>query len=422
MKKYLLLLLIVIFTKEDPIPLNLNEPSSTECLTVDDNFITFKCSGEYTLTGSSQRGLIISSSGLTLNLNAVQITTTGTSTPIIIKQNYATTINLIGTNTLQDSAQNEKSSVIYMDYGSRLTISSENRDTAVTNLNLKPSTGKGINGEQSTTLEIDGGVIALGSTICTGFINMGQDLIINGGSISDSSLAVDSNNYSSLKAGGSIKIQSGTFSFHSIQAENDILLGPLNSNDISPSLVDIDIRTVNEGMKAKYIEIYYGKITIKSEKDSIVSYTDVRIINSKLELKAGSSVTKSSPITKNGELTIKSSDLKIYGTNCIAGDTINNDRASISYNEIPAQEILIDIIMNDNTIISLDSNGIYTYFYWTDSACQLAQQNEIQIKKNGEIVQFFDDSTCGKKNKKLNNSKFLKRSSYLYFFILLSFF
>ena len=119
MKKYLLILLMIIFTKEAPINLSELSNGSTECLTVDENYITFTCSEVYTLSGLSQRGLLISSSETTLNLNGVQITTTGISTPIIIKPNCATTINLNGTNSLQDSEQNEKNSVIYMEYSSR---------------------------------------------------------------------------------------------------------------------------------------------------------------------------------------------------------------------------------------------------------------------------------------------------------------
>ena len=416
MKKYLLILLMIIFTKEAPINLSELSNGSTECLTVDENYITFTCSEVYTLSGLSQRGLLISSPETTLNLNGVQITTTGISTPIIIKPNCATTINLNGTNSLQDSEQNEKNSVIYMEYSSRLTISSENRNTEVTNLYLKPSKGKGIYGEKSTNLNINGGIILLECTMCTGFINIGKDLIINNVFIKDSILGEDSNNYFSLKTGGCIKIQSGIFVFHSIQAEDDILLGPINSNDISSIILDLNIHTVNEGMKAKYIEIYYGQINIESEKDSIVSYGDIKIINSKLKILAGSSVTKSSPFMKNGELTIIGSNLEIYGTNCIAGDIINNEQASISYNEIPAPN-RINIYMDDQKIITLEPYGIYIYFYWTDSQYQLTQQNEIQIKKNGEIVQSFDDSTCGTRKKQLNNSKFLKISSYLYFFI-----
>ena len=112
--------------------------------------------------------------------------------------------------------------------------------------------------------------------------------------------------------------------------------------------------------------------------------------------------------------------MEIYGTNCLMGE-IKNNHASISYNEIPAPENSINIFCSDHFITSLESDDKYTYFYWTDSEYQLAQQNEIRIKINGVIVQYFDDSTCGKntkeKNKNLNSWKIVKTSSYLYFLI-----
>ena len=416
MKKYLLLLLIFIFTKEEEVSIDPNElTTDNEYYTFDNYFITLTSSEVYNLVGDSERGLIISSSGITLNLNGVEISTTDTSTPIIIKQNCDTIINLSSSNRLQYSEQNINKSVIYMESGSQLTINIDNYN----NLYINPSKGFGIYGEQSTNLIINGrGEIRLEATKCTGFIQIGNDLIINNGDIDDSSLE-DSINYSSLKAGGSIKIQSGNFNLHSIQAENDILLGPINSNGITEYMVEITIRTINEGMKAKYIEIYYGSINIESEKDSIRSFRDIKIINSELNLKAGSLATKSSPFIINGELNITDSSMEIYGTNCLVGK-INNNHASISYNEIPAPENLISIFYDNHFIISLESDDKYSYFYWTDTEYQLSQQNDIRIKINGEIVQSFDDSTCGQnKRKKLNNSKILKISSYLYFFIYL---
>ena len=414
MKKFLLLLLLFIFTKEQ-VSIKLGQLNTgIDCYTFDDNLITLTCSEVYNLEGNSERGLLISSSGITLNLNGVQISTTGTSTPIFIKQNCVTTITFTGSNTLQDSEQNLKNSVIYMESGSQLTIN-------VDILYINPSKGMGIYGDQSTNLIINGGVISIGATKCTGFIDIGNDLIINNGNIDDSNLE-DSIDYTSLKAGGSINIQYGTFIFHSIQAENDIILGPVNPGVITENMIDITIGTINEGMKAKSIGIYYGLINIVSEKDSISSYRGIEIKNSKLDLKAGSLDTKSSPFIQNGELKIFDSSMKIYGTNCLVGK-INNNHASISYNEIPAPENSINsinIFIGDHFITSLESDDIYTYFYWTDKEYQLAQQNEIKIKINGEIVESFDDSTCGKNTKEKknsNNSKILKISSYLYFFI-----
>ncbi len=413
MKKFLLLLLLFIFTKEDVSIDPKALITDNSCYTFDDYFITLTRSEVYKLVdnSNSERGLIISSTGITLNLNGVQISTTGTSTPIIIKQNCVTTITFTGSNTLQDSEQNLKNSVIYMESGSQLTIN-------VDILYINPSKGIGIYGDQSTNLIINGGVISIGATKCTGFIDIGNDLTINNGNIDDSNLE-DSIDYTSLKAGGSINIQYGTFIFHSIQAENDIILGPKNPSVITENMIDMKIGTVNEGMKAKSIGIYYGLINIVSEKDSISSYRGIEIKNSKLDLKAGSLDTKSSPFIQNGELKIFDSSMKIYGTNCLVGK-INNNHASISYNEIPAPENSINIFIGDHFITSLESDELYTYFYWTNSEYQLAQQNEIKIKINGEKVKSFDNSTCvknKKKKKNSNNSKILKISSYLYFFI-----
>lgn len=198
MKKILLLLLLIALTMEEPLEINLDglESGTTEaCYTVEDSLIKLTCpSQEYTLTGSSTRGLLISSSDITLTLNQVQITTTGTSTPLIINRNCVTTINLSGPNTLQDAEDNEKDAVIYMESGSKLTISSTNTDTSVINLSIIPSKGKGIYGGSSTNLIINGGIIELKPGISTGFIHIGNDFILNKGNIKDTDIP-DSNIY-----------------------------------------------------------------------------------------------------------------------------------------------------------------------------------------------------------------------------------
>jgi hypothetical protein len=304
-----------------------------------------------------------------------------------------------------------------MESGSKLTISSTNTDTSVINLSIIPSKGKGIYGGSSTDLIINGGIIELKPGISTGFIHIGNDFILNKGNIKDTDIP-DSNIYFSVKAGGSIKLEGGAYYFHSIQADKNIVLGrPLNTGENPFSILAwVNIRTDNEGMKAKNIEILNVNLDIISKKDSIISYSNIKIVNSNLNIKAGSSDSKNSPFTISGELLLSGCSGYIYATNCISGG-IKNDCVSASYNEIPAPEYQIEIWMDGmgNSLANFNSEGVYTYFYWTDKTYQSTYQNLFKIKKNGEEVQAFDDSTCiEKKKRKINSSKFLKICDYLY--------
>ena len=70
-------------------------------------------------------------------------------------------------------------------------------------------------------------------------------------------------------------------------------------------------------MKAKNVEILNIGLEIESKKDSIISYSDIKIVNSNLKIKAGSSDSKNSPFT-SGELSLSGCSASVYATNCIS--------------------------------------------------------------------------------------------------------
>lgn len=112
-----------------------------------------------------------------------------------------------------------------MESNSKLTLKCDSSDIGNA-LVLTPFKGMGIYGEESTDLIIESNLQinpdSEGENI--GGIYIGNDIIINEGNILDNTLLTQEIN-PSIKAGGSITIKKGFFSFHSIQAGNSIILG-----------------------------------------------------------------------------------------------------------------------------------------------------------------------------------------------------
>ena len=112
-----------------------------------------------------------------------------------------------------------------MESNSKLTLKCDSSDIGNA-LVLTPFKGMGIYGEESTDLIIESNLQinpdSEGENI--GGIYIGNDIIINEGNILDNTLLTQEIN-PSIKAGGSIIIKKGLFSFHSIQAGNSIILG-----------------------------------------------------------------------------------------------------------------------------------------------------------------------------------------------------
>ena len=282
MKKIFLFILFIFLTNEETvveIDLESSSLTSGTGYIVTDKLITFNQAGTYTLSNYSNRALRISSSQVTLNLNHIQVSSTGKMPALTLDKNCEATLMLMSTNVLMDTIENEKDGVIYMDEGAKLIITTkeiyENDDGLY--IVLTPFKNMGIYGEASTNLIIDqGGQIMINpAEEGKGCILIGNDIIINDGIIEDN-FELENEKNPSLKAGGSIIVKKGSFSLHSIQAGLNIYLGEQKinyslENYIEDNDLGFGIETLNEGMKAKNIEIYSGQITIYSEKDSIVA-------------------------------------------------------------------------------------------------------------------------------------------------------
>ena len=230
-------------------------------------------------------------------------------------------------NHLTYITENEKNGVIYMKSGSNLIISSKENENP--SLLLITNKGIGIYGEESTNLNINNNIkfsVKELSTYHNGMIYIGNDIIINGGEIKDL-IRLEKETSPSIKAGGSIIIKKGSLDLHSIQAEKSIILGEKGKNND----LEISIKTVNEGIKAKNIEIYSCQIEIFSVKESFISSGDIIISNAMLKIYAGTYNVISSPIKYDGKLEIDEAYIMVCGKNCTGVVEIITNKQSFSH-------------------------------------------------------------------------------------------
>ena len=175
-------------------------------MTQTQKLITIKNPGNYILAGNSDKTLKIMSS-VTLNFNFLQIYSKGKNPPLIIGSKCDVKIHLITTNVLMDSDQNEKNGIIVMESGAKLIFyADENEESYVI---LTVFKNMAIYGEESTELIMSSGNIMINPNIGSnaGGINIGGNIIINNGMISDD---INPEKYHSIKAGESITIKKGT--------------------------------------------------------------------------------------------------------------------------------------------------------------------------------------------------------------------
>lgn len=197
-----------------------------------------------------------------------------------------------------------------------------------------------------------------------------------------------------IKAGGSITVKKGSFSMHSIQAGLNIYLGEKNSNSNileTEFVLLFGIETLNEGMKAKNIEIYSGQIVIYSEKDAIVA-EQIKINGGAIIISAGSENTKSSPFKKSEKLIIRGGYIDAGGTNCISGGNIDNNQPSISfYGETISKQTVI-VTMEGKEVTKVEKEKEYNYLYFS---CPVENSNKsFKITVDGKEVQSFNDNSC----------------------------
>ena len=291
MSKIILFLFVIIYIKGTDINIDLTDASlaSGTGFTIEDKTLTITQDGTYSISGYSENidSIIVSSPKATLNFNDVQITSNRAKPPLTISRNSEVILNLYTRNILIGSNQNEKNGVLYMESNSKLTLKCDFSSDIGNALVLTPFKGMGIYGEESTNLIIESNLQinpdSQGENI--GGIYIGNDIIINEGDILDNILLTQEIN-PSIKAGGSIIIKKGLFSFHSIQAGNSIILGEKGESspfdeeseeEYGEESFGIELHSKFEGIKANTIEIYSGKIELFTEKESISSNGDIII-------------------------------------------------------------------------------------------------------------------------------------------------
>ena len=238
--------------------------SSGSGYTVTSNNITISTAGTYVLSGSQTNKKIMVSSASTLNLNSFSLINSGSLPPIVISSNQAVTMVLSGTSTLQDSSSNEKDGVIYLESGASLTISGTGT------LNINPYKLMAINGTDGTSLTVSGGptITVSSSSSSAGGIYLRDSITFNNAVYTYS---CTSGTNHALDTEGDIKIIKGTYTLtpgngKGIQAENNVYIGEESGDN---SDLTLTITTSNEGIEAKGIEIYSGKITVNAEEDGI---------------------------------------------------------------------------------------------------------------------------------------------------------
>ena len=152
--------------------------------------------------------------------------------------------------------------VIYLKAGAELTI------IGTGTLNIIPNKYMAINGTDSTFLTMESGNIQITSSSKVGGIYLRKGITFNGGTFSYN---VESGIHHAIDTEGTITITKGTFNILSgngkgLQAENNLFIGKEGNSD---SDLIINIKTSDEGIEAKGIEIYSGTIMIEAGGDGI---------------------------------------------------------------------------------------------------------------------------------------------------------
>ena len=235
-----------------------------EGYTIEDDILTITGEGEYDLSTSETDKEILVKSSCTLKFNSFSLSNSGSLTPLLISSEKQVNLVLTGESTLIDSSNNEHEGTIYLESGATLTISG----TGI--LNIKPNKLMAINGTDSTSLIVnDGPSINIESTSgYVGGIYLREAITFNN-VIFKYSCSNGENH--AIDSEGTIKLIKGTYDINSwegkgIQSENYLFIGEENGNNDDLTL---NIKTNNEGIEAKKIEIYSGNINIEAEEDGI---------------------------------------------------------------------------------------------------------------------------------------------------------
>ena len=394
--------------------------SSGNGYTVSDNIITITGEGPFELTGTQTNKEIIISSSCTLYLNSFSLTNTETLTPIIISSNKNVIISLSEDSTLIDSSSNENEGIIYLQKESSLAISG----TKI--LNLTPNKLMAINGTEGTSLIVnDGAEINIQSSSSNiGGIYLRDSIIFNNGIYTYSCSNGEAH---ALDTEGSIQLIKGKYNIISgngkgIQAEKNLYIGEKDGTD---SDLILNIKTSNEGIEAKGIEIYSGYINIEADEDGINAAAAgeecdetvkcsgncecyIKFIGGYLNLTSGedgidvngdiiisggqiivfaASDTENQPIDQDGLLSITGGTILAAGSDQMSGVNAQTSQISKTYsgNINKGVKLVMNDANNNNEILSLTTPKAAKYMY-------LSYKNSFTVSLDGTQLTLSDSN------------------------------
>ena len=307
--------------------------SNGEGYTIEDDILTITGEGKYDLSTSETDKEILVKSSCTLKFNSFSLSNSGSLTPLLISSEKQVNLVLMGESTLIDSSNNEHEGTIYLESGATLTISG----TGI--LNIKPNKLMAINGTDSTSLIVnDGPTINIESTSgYVGGIYLREAITFNN-VIFKYSCSNGENH--AIDSEGTIKLIKGTYDINSwegkgIQSENYLYIGEENGNNDDLTL---NIKTNNEGIEAKKIEIYSGNINIEAEEDGINAASsgtdcDEETVHCSgncacyINYKGGKMTLTSGEdgLDANGDITITGGEISIFASTDGADQPIDQD-------------------------------------------------------------------------------------------------
>ena len=317
MNKFKLIVSIIIISNiNSDITIDLSSIlSSGNGISVEDNIIKIGEYYNYVLKGTNIDKSILVSKSEKIIFDSLTLTSTGKLNPLIIDKNCYVSLELRGTSSLVDSSANENGGIIYLREGAKLRIYGPGT------LNLMINKFVAINGENSASLELNGGTIKIISTEkSAGGIKLGGDIIFNGPTFlyeaisaknpaifANKSIIINSGNLNiksgegkifqtgdsiimnsgqlkletsgeiGIDVGNSIYFKEGTFNLKAfsaigIKTEKYIYFGIRDENN---NKLKINIESSNKGIEVRGLEIYSGNITINSKGDGINISNDI---------------------------------------------------------------------------------------------------------------------------------------------------
>lgn len=310
--------------------------------------------GIYTVTGSSTDGNItINATNVTLVLDNIDLTSKN-SAPIICSKNSEVTIEILNTNTLSDSTNNNdengntdaENAVIKGKDGSNITI----KGSGTLNINANGKNGIKVNGEKSS-LTIEKLTLNI-TALVNDAINVEGTLNVLSGNLtidaSDDALHCDN----TLNIGD--ENNSPTITVNSCNKGIEGATVNINSGDITINSTDDCVNAANSDLTNYNFEININGGTITaytSEGDGFDSNGDLNINDGTISVWTANRADNE-PLDADGNININGGNILATGASSGMGVNINASQASLIINNINIEQgDTLSITTNDNTTI-----------------------------------------------------------------------